>query len=59
VIVALPKYVQVAVEATVVLLGAADPAEVKTKVEAALNRFLHPFNGGEDGQVWPLGGTVF
>lgn len=50
VIVAHPKYVQVAAEATVVLLGAADPAEVKTKVEAALNRFLHPLNGGEDGQ---------
>jgi predicted phage baseplate assembly protein len=59
VIVAPPKYVQVAVEATVILHGAADPAEVKTKVEAALNRFLHPLSGGEDGQGWPLGGTVF
>jgi predicted phage baseplate assembly protein len=59
VIVAPPKYKQVAVEATVIVQGAADPALVKSQVEVALTRFLHPLEGGEDGQGWPLGGTVF
>ena len=45
VIVAPPKYVRVAVEATVVLQGAADSALVKTKVEAAINRFFTPAGG--------------
>lgn len=58
-IVAPPQYKQVSVAATVIVQGASDPAWVKTNVEKALNRFLDPLEGGEDGKGWPWGRTVF
>ena len=58
VFVAPPRYKQVLIEGTVFANPAANPAEVKTKVEAALTTYLHPLEGGPDGQGWPLGGDV-
>ena len=57
-IVAPPKYQEVAVAATVVASPTADVAAVKVAMEAALNGYLHPLHGGADGQGWPLGGDV-
>jgi hypothetical protein len=56
--VAAPRYWPVRVEATVVAQPAIDPFEVANKVKAALNDYLHPITGGDDGQGWPLGGAV-
>jgi hypothetical protein len=57
-IIAPPKYRQVAVAATLVASPTADVAAVKLNVERALDRYLHPLYGGADGQGWPLGGDV-
>jgi Baseplate J-like protein len=56
--VAPPKYKQVKIEAALTATPVADPAAVQSKVEAALNRYLHPLTGGADGLGWPLGGDV-
>lgn len=58
VFVAPPKYKQVLIQATVTAKPTANPAVVKTQIEAALTTYLHPLTGGSDGQGWPLGGTV-
>jgi uncharacterized phage protein gp47/JayE len=58
VIVAPPRYKKVKIEASVLARPTANLAEVKTKVEAALNNYLHPLTGEDDGQGWPLGGDV-
>ena len=54
-----PAYRLVRIEADVIVKPADDLAEVKRGIEAALSRFLHPLTGGEDGQGWPFGGTIF
>jgi hypothetical protein len=54
-----PAYRLVRIEADVIAGASADLAEVKHGIEAALSRFLHPLTGGEDGQGWPFGGTIF
>jgi uncharacterized phage protein gp47/JayE len=56
--VAPPKYKQVRIETSLTGTAIADPALVQTKVEAALNKYLHPLTGGADGLGWPLGGDV-
>jgi phage-related baseplate assembly protein len=53
-----PRYKQVKIEATVLARPTADPALVKTEVEQALTKYLHPLEGGSDGQGWPLGEDV-
>lgn len=58
VFVAPPRYKQVRVEATVLARATADPAQVKSGIEGALTTYLHPLEGGADGQGWPLGGDV-
>jgi predicted phage baseplate assembly protein len=54
-----PTYRLVRIEADVIAKASGDLAEVKHGIEAALSRFLHPLTGGEDGQGWPFGGTIF
>ncbi len=54
-----PTYRLVRIEADVIVSPTDDLAEVKHGIEAALSRFLHPLTGGEDGQGWPFGGTIF
>lgn len=56
--VAPPNYNQVKIEATVLARPTADPALVRTEVEQALTKYLHPLEGGPDGQGWPLGDDV-
>jgi predicted phage baseplate assembly protein len=53
-----PSYKQVKIEATILAKPTADPAVVKTEIEQALTTYLHPLEGGADGQGWPLGEDV-
>jgi hypothetical protein len=54
-----PAYQQVSVHAEVVATDTADLATVKTNVEAALLNYFHPLTGGDNGQGWPFGGTIY
>jgi predicted phage baseplate assembly protein len=50
-----PEYVWVMVTARVKVSEKAEPQRVRNDVLAALYRFLHPMDGGADGQGWPFG----
>ena len=50
-----PEYIWVAVTARVRANLKAEPDRVRHDVRAALYRFLHPLDGGVDGQGWPFG----
>lgn len=54
-----PVYLEVAVRATVRSLPGTDPAELRQRIVAALDRFLHPLTGGPDGTGWTLGRDVY
>lgn len=53
-----PKYKLIRINARVQVRASANAAQVKARIEEALTRYLHPLTGGEDGQGWPMGGTV-
>jgi len=54
-----PSYQQVEIEAEVVAEDTADLATVKKGVEQTIKDYFDPLKGGEDGQGWPFGGTIF
>ncbi|HEX2094969.1 MAG TPA: putative baseplate assembly protein [Longimicrobiaceae bacterium] len=54
-----PTYVRVEAEVEVVAADDADTAQVQTAVEEALLGYFHPLTGGENGQGWPFGRTIF
>jgi predicted phage baseplate assembly protein len=54
-----PTYQRVKVRGDVVVDDNADLAEVKEGIEETLLAYFHPLKGGEDGQGWPFGGTIF
>jgi len=54
-----PSYQRVEIEADVVADDNADLATVKTGVEETIKDYFNPLKGGEDGQGWPFGGTIF
>jgi predicted phage baseplate assembly protein len=54
-----PTYQRVEIHAEVIVNDQADLAEVKQGIEAALLTYFHPLTGGEDGQGWPFGGTIY
>lgn len=54
-----PTYQLVKVHAELIAKNSADLAEVTTAVQAALLNYFHPLIGGDDGQGWPFGGTIF
>ena len=56
--VAPPRYKLVRVIASITALLTANAAQVKSAVEAAFTNYLSPLTGGDDGQGWPLGGSV-
>src|SRR5262249_27086795 len=55
VVVLAPEYVQVAVEAWVVVANPDAGASVVTKCEEALEKYLHPVGGGLEGEGWEFG----
>jgi uncharacterized phage protein gp47/JayE len=54
-----PTYQLVSVTGSVTALDSADVGEVQDGIEAALLAYFHPLTGGEDGQGWPFGGTIY
>jgi len=54
-----PSYQQVEIQAEVVAEDTADLATVKKGIEQTIKDYFHPLKGGEDGQGWPFGGTIF
>ena len=53
-----PDYVRVTVEATIVPVDLDEAAAVRGRAVAALERFLHPLDGGPDGTGWVFGRDV-
>lgn len=58
VVAAAPRYHRVRVEVAIVLDAAANAAETVRRIVVALDNYLHPLTGGEDGQGWPFGGAL-
>lgn len=54
-----PVYRKVKVSADIVVAPGADLASVKQAIESALTTYFHPLLGGEDGQGWEFGRTIF
>jgi predicted phage baseplate assembly protein len=54
-----PEYVKVSVNATVKTMRGYDSDTVRQGIENALKQFLHPTNGGADGEGWQFGRSVF
>ena len=54
-----PTYQQVEIHAEVIINGNADLAEAKEGIEQTLLEYFHPLKGGDDGQGWPFGGSIF
>jgi predicted phage baseplate assembly protein len=58
VVAAAPRYHLVRVEAQLVIEAAVDEGAAIAGVLAAIDSYLDPLMGGEDGQGWPFGGTL-
>ena len=58
IVAAAAKYHRVRVEASVVLDPDASAGDVITRLLAAIDGYLHPITGGEDGEGWPFGGVL-
>ncbi len=54
-----PTYVRVEAEVEIVAQDQADTAQVQQDATDALLTYFHPLRGGEDGQGWPFGRTIF
>jgi hypothetical protein len=54
-----PGYVRVTLEATIVPVDLDEVAAVRGRAVAALDRFLHPLNGGPEGTGWIFGRDVY
>jgi predicted phage baseplate assembly protein len=53
-----PRYVEVEVDAQIVVTDDADPGAVREAVERVLADYFHALRGGDDGQGWPFGGAM-
>ena len=58
VVAAAPAYHDVRVDVGVVLDEGADAGAAATALLRALDAYLHPLTGGEDGEGWPFGGPI-
>ena len=54
-----PTYVELSVTTSVIVENNADLASTQTQIEQALLTYFHPLTGGDDGQGWPFGGSVY
>ncbi len=54
-----PTYQLVVVKGQVIATDSADLAEVSEAIEAMLQAYFHPITGGEAGNGWPFGGTIY
>ena len=53
-----PRYVDVEIDAQIVVSDDVDPGVAKDAVAKALGDYLHPLRGGDDGAGWLFGGTI-
>ena len=53
-----PQYVEVSIEAELIVRDDADPGRVKEAVNMMLATYLDPLRGGDDGLGWPFGGAI-
>jgi predicted phage baseplate assembly protein len=58
VVAAAPFYHKVRAEIGVVIDPAADQGDTVRRLGAALDGYLHPISGGEDGEGWPFGAPL-
>jgi hypothetical protein len=58
VIAAAPRYHRIRAEVGILLTPEANASETVRRVIDALNQYLHPLTGGDDGMGWPFGGTL-
>jgi predicted phage baseplate assembly protein len=58
VVAASPPYHAVRAEVQVIVDAAQDPGAVVRAVTLALDEYLHPITGGDDGDGWPFGGPI-
>jgi hypothetical protein len=54
-----PTYQQVEIHVEAIVNDNADLAEVYEGIAQRLLEYFHPLTGGDDGQGWPFGGTIF
>ncbi len=54
-----PQYLQIKVQTTVVPYPDVKEEEIEPSVKRALEKFLHPLEGGSDEKGWPFGRNVF
>lgn len=54
-----PTYVQVSIQASIVVSDDADLAEVSQAIQTKLLTYFHPLTGGENGEGWQFGGTIY
>ncbi len=59
VIAAAPQYHKVRIEVAIIPTVEADIGETVRNGVQAIDNYLDPLKGGEDGTGWPLGGTLF
>jgi hypothetical protein len=58
IVAAAPRYHRVRVEARIVIDARASAGETVWRMLKALEQYLHPLTGGEDGKGWPFGGAL-
>lgn len=54
-----PTYVEVRIDATLVALSTTNLALVRQNVISSLQHYFDPLTGGDDGQGWPFGGSIY
>jgi predicted phage baseplate assembly protein len=57
--VAVPRYRQVSIQASLVADPTADAGLVQAAVLQTLKAYFHPLTGGRDGRGWDFGGTLY
>lgn len=54
-----PTYLEISVTSSVIVENNADLASTQTLIEQALLTYFHPLTGGDAGDGWPFGGSVY
>jgi hypothetical protein len=54
-----PRYLEIAVKASVKAFQGQDQTRLRDAIVAALNAFFDPFKGGPEGTGWPFGRDVY
>ena len=58
IVAAAPRFHKVRIEAAIIIRSGADSGETSRLALKAIDQYLHPLTGGEDGAGWPFGGVL-